>query len=96
MTEDLSWLQPVIVGAVIVFIIDLIGNTISFSNRFLNALATAIVFFIIFGALFYSGAVKFDMQTINEPASTSAPSTTSPSTTTPSTTPETPPATTTP
>jgi ATP/ADP translocase len=91
MTEDLSWLQPVIVGAVIVFIIDLIGNTISFSNRFLNALATAIVFFIIFGALFYSGAVKFDMKTLDEPASTSAPSTTSPSTT-----PETPPATTTP
>jgi hypothetical protein len=37
------WLEPVIVAALAVFVIDLIGNTISFSNRFLNALVTSVV-----------------------------------------------------
>ena len=44
MLENYPWLEPVLIGAVIVFILDLIGNLISFSNRVLNALATAIVF----------------------------------------------------
>jgi len=51
MPEDMLWLQPVLIGAVIVFILDLIGNMISFSNRFMNALATAIVFAVVFGGL---------------------------------------------
>ena len=76
MPEDMLWLQPVLIGAVIVFILDLIGNMISFSNRFMNALATAIVFAIVFGGLLYSGVMKLDVRTITTPpASTSAPST---------------------
>jgi hypothetical protein len=49
------WLEPVILAAIVVFVIDLIGNAISFSNRFLNALVTAIVFAVIFGGLVYYG-----------------------------------------
>jgi hypothetical protein len=76
MPEDMLWLQPVLIGAVIVFILDLIGNMISFSNRFMNALATAIVFAIVFGGLLYSGVMKLDIKTVTEtpPASTSTPS----------------------
>ena len=73
MPEDMLWLQPVLIGAVIVFILDLIGNMISFSNRFMNALATAIVFAVVFGGLLYSGVMKLDIKTVTEtpPASTS-------------------------
>jgi hypothetical protein len=49
------WLEPVIVAAVVVFVVDLIGNTISFSNRFLNALVTSMVFALVFGSLVYFG-----------------------------------------
>ena len=49
------WLEPVLIAAVVVFVIDLIGNTISFSNRILNAFVTAVVFALIFGSLVYFG-----------------------------------------
>jgi hypothetical protein len=80
MFEQYPWIEPVLIGAVIVFILDLIGNMISFSNRFLNALATAIVFAIVFGGLLYSGALKLDVTTVSTPAATTAPA---PATTTP-------------
>ena len=73
MLEQYPWIEPVLIGAIIVFVLDLIGNMISFSNRFLNALATAIVFFVVFGALLYSGAVKLDVHTVSAPAATTAP-----------------------
>jgi uncharacterized membrane protein len=50
---EYSWLEPVLVAAAVVFVVDLIGNILSFSNRFVNALVTAIVFAIIFGGLTY-------------------------------------------
>lgn len=50
---DLQWLEPVIVASIIVFFVDLIGNMLSFSNRVLNALTTALVFLAIFGTLSY-------------------------------------------
>ncbi|WP_291177969.1 hypothetical protein [Hyphomicrobium sp.] len=50
---DFAWLQPVLIAAAVVFVIDLIGNLLSFSSRFVNALVTAIVFLIIFGGLTY-------------------------------------------
>jgi len=77
MLENVGWLQPVLIGAVIVFLLDLIGNMISFSNRFLNALTTAIVFAVVFGALIQAGIVKLDVQTIST-TTTTAPATTSP------------------
>lgn len=68
MPEHLHWLEPVLIGAAIVFILDLIGNMISFSNRFLNALTTAIVFAVVFGGLIQAGIVRLDVKTVTEPA----------------------------
>jgi hypothetical protein len=64
MFDKYPWLEPVLLGAVIVFILDLIGNLISFSNRVLNALATAIVFAIVFGGLLYTGELTLDVKTV--------------------------------
>jgi hypothetical protein len=75
MLETYPWIVPVLIGAAIVFVLDLIGNMISFSNRFLNALATAIVFAIVFGGLLYTEVVKLDVKTISEPAPATAPAT---------------------
>ncbi len=80
MLENYPWLEPVLIGAVIVFILDLIGNLISFSNRVLNALATAIVFAIVFGCLLYTGVLRLDVRT--ETTTTTAPAS-PPATTTP-------------
>lgn len=46
-----AWLYPVLIAAAIVFVVDLIGNYITFNNRFLNALVQAVLFAIVFGAL---------------------------------------------
>jgi hypothetical protein len=78
MPEEYAWLQPVLMAAAVVFVLDLIGNMISFSNRVLNALTTAIVFAVLFSALIYAGIVKMDVTAIpaDAPAATEAPATT--------------------
>jgi hypothetical protein len=82
MFDKYPWLEPVLLGAVIVFVLDLIGNLISFSNRVLNALATAIVFAIVFGGLLYTGVLTLDVKTVTtETPATTAPA--APATTTP-------------
>jgi len=48
---NLAWLLPVLIAAVIVFIVDLIGNYVDFNNRVLNALTQAVLFAAIYGAL---------------------------------------------
>ena len=73
MLEQYPWIEPVLIGAVIVFVLDLIGNLISFSNRFLNAVVTALVFAVVFGGLLCSGALRLDVKTVTTPAETSAP-----------------------
>jgi predicted PurR-regulated permease PerM len=50
-----AWFEPVLIAAIIVFIIDSVGNIIEFNNRFVNALVTAFLFAIVFGALVYFG-----------------------------------------
>lgn len=80
MLENFPWALPVLYGAVIVFILDLIGNLISFSNRVLNALATAIIFAIVFGGLLYTGVLTLDVKTVATETPVEAPAT---STTTP-------------
>ena len=62
---DLFWLEPVLIAAAMVFIVDLIGNQIAFSNRILNALVTSIIFAAVFGALTYFGygSVRVHAQT---------------------------------
>jgi hypothetical protein len=73
MLDQFPWLVPVLIGAAIVFVLDLVGNLISFSNRFLNALTTAIVFAVVFGGLMYGGIVKLDVKTITTPAPVTTP-----------------------
>lgn len=72
MLENLGWLQPVLLAAAVVFVLDLIGNMISFSNRFLNALTTAVVFAVLFGSLIHLGLVKMDVRTEPMPAAATA------------------------
>ena len=64
------WLEPVIIAGLVVFVIDLVGNTISFSNRFLNALVMAVVFSLIFGALAYFGYGNIAMTVSTTPSAT--------------------------
>jgi len=45
---------------IIVFIADMIGNLIVFDNRFLNALATGLVFLVLFGAAYYFFFLDFE------------------------------------
>ena len=50
---EYAWIGLVVLGGVIVFVADLIGNTLSFHNRFLNALTTALVFGAAFAFFIY-------------------------------------------
>jgi len=50
---EYAWIELVIIGTVAVFVADLIGNAISFNNRFMNALTTATVFSVAFALLIY-------------------------------------------
>jgi len=49
------WFEPVLIASVVVFIIDLIGNSFAFGNRYVGALVSAILFALVFGALVYFG-----------------------------------------
>lgn len=73
MLEQYAWLQPVLIAAAVVFVLDLIGNMLSFSSRILNAFVTALVFAVLFGALIQSGIVQLDVKTMPVPAATEAP-----------------------
>jgi hypothetical protein len=53
MPAEYAWTEPIVIAAIVVFIISWIGNSIYFGNRFVNALLTAVVFALIFGALAY-------------------------------------------
>lgn len=50
-----AYLEPVIIASIVVFVVDLVGNILSFSNRIVNALVTAIIFGVIFGLLSANG-----------------------------------------
>ena len=69
-----AWLEPVLVASIVVFVIDLIGNSITFSNRYANALASAIVFGIVFGGLSYFGLGNVSMS-LTTPMAVTAPAT---------------------
>jgi hypothetical protein len=62
------WLEPVLIAAAVVFIVDLISNAITFSNRFANALMSAIIFAALFGALSYYGYGSVRIQARTTPA----------------------------
>ena len=51
--DMLETFKPVLIGAVILFVIGYLGNVIAFGGRFVNALVTAILFAIVYGVVFY-------------------------------------------
>jgi hypothetical protein len=65
-----AWFEPVLVASIVVFIIDLIGNTITFGNRVVGALASAILFAAVFGALVYYGYGNVMMSVTTTPSTT--------------------------
>jgi hypothetical protein len=50
---EYAWIGLVIMGTIFVFVADLIGNTLYFRNRFMNALTTSIVFAVAFAFFIY-------------------------------------------
>ncbi len=48
---DYLWLEPVLIAAVVVFVISLIGNALAFGSRVTNAFVTALVLAVVFGGL---------------------------------------------
>jgi uncharacterized membrane protein len=81
---EYAWFEPVLIAAIIVFVVDVIGSTIVFSGRpVLNALASAIVFAVIFGVLVYYGYGRVEMSVSTTPEPT-APAQTAPSAPAPS------------
>jgi hypothetical protein len=70
--EQYAWFQPVLIASIVVFVIDLIGNSITFSNRWVSALASAILFALVFGALTYFGYGSVAVSVVTTP-SASAP-----------------------
>ncbi|HEX6034483.1 MAG TPA: hypothetical protein VFY83_08615 [Anaerolineales bacterium] len=50
---EYAWIGLVFMGAIFVFIADLIGNTLNFENRVINALTTTIVFAVAFTFFIY-------------------------------------------
>ncbi len=60
---EYTWLEPVIVAGIVVFVVDLVGNSLAYGGRLVNALITAVVFFAIFAALAYFGLGKLEVAT---------------------------------
>ncbi len=66
--EEYLWLEPVLIASVVVFFVDWIGNTITFSNRLINALVTSVIFGLIFGALVYFGYGNIEVSVSTTPS----------------------------
>jgi hypothetical protein len=67
--DHYAWFEPVLIAALIVFVVDFLGSVIVFSVRpALNALASAILFAGIFGALVYYGYGKIDVSLSTTPS----------------------------
>ena len=64
-----AWFEPVLIATIVVFIIDLVGNSIGFGNRFLSALMSALLFALVFGTLVYFGYGSDDDAEYNCPCS---------------------------
>ena len=51
----MSALEPVLIAAAIVFVLNAVGSFIEFNNRFVNALVDTVLFAVVFGALMHFG-----------------------------------------
>ena len=68
--SEYVWFEPVLFAALIILGINYVGSMLVFSRRpVLNALASALLFAAIFGALVYYGYGKVDMtvSTVRDP-----------------------------
>jgi len=65
-----AWFEPVLIATIVVFIIDLVGNSIGFGNRFLSAIMSSIVFALVFGTLVYFGYGSVAMSVRTTPTTT--------------------------
>jgi hypothetical protein len=66
--SEYSWFEPVLFAALIVFVINILGSMLVFSRRpVLNALASAVLFALIFGALVYYGYGRVEMTVSTTP-----------------------------
>ena len=68
--EQYAWFEPVLIATIVVFIIDLLGNSIGFGNRFLSAIMSSIVFALVFGTLVYFGYGSVTMSVTTTPNTT--------------------------
>ncbi len=50
---EMALVTKILAGAGVVFVIAYVGNLISFSSRFVNALVTALVFAVVYGGLYF-------------------------------------------
>ena len=62
------WVEPVLIGSIVVFFVSWIGNSITFANKFANAFVTAIIFGLIFGAIVYTGYGSISMSVTAKPS----------------------------
>lgn len=60
---EYAFIELILITAILVFVIDLVGNTLNFRGRFVNALTTALVFAVVFSFLLY---FRFGSVTLNE------------------------------
>jgi hypothetical protein len=65
-----AWFEPVLIASIMVFVIDLVGASFAFGNRFLSALMSAILFAVVFGALVYFGYGNVSMSVTTTPSAT--------------------------
>ena len=65
-----AWFEPVLIASIVVFIIDLVGNSFAFGNRYVGALVSAILFAVVFGALVYFGYGNVSMSVTTTPNAT--------------------------
>lgn len=65
-----AWFEPVLIASIVVFIIDLVGNSFALGNRYVGALVSAILFALVFGALVYFGYGNVSMSVTTMPSAT--------------------------
>jgi hypothetical protein len=66
-------LKPVLIAAVIVFVLNAAGSFIEFNNRFVNALVDTVLFLVVFGALVHFGYLHMDFPSAATAAATATP-----------------------
>jgi hypothetical protein len=67
---EYAWFEPVLIASIVVFVIDLVGNSIAFGNRYASALMSAVVFALVFGGLVYFGYGNVSMSVTTTPSPT--------------------------